>query len=140
MPHTSYRQPRAGSSSTSSDYEDLPDPWGDDMSELSELESESESTPDTENEVREEPPNEHEDRMFKLRQPVLVKPRGCREWYAGVVTKIREPSKEHNRPGRLYVVVFRRYRTNIRDAFSPLDGSIRPDTPQLRSLLLGSYD
>ncbi|KAI0717525.1 hypothetical protein C8T65DRAFT_640877 [Cerioporus squamosus] len=138
MSHVSYRQPRAGSSSTSSDYEDQHDPWGDDMSELSELESEPDITPDTDDEVDEESRNDHEDLQFKLRQQVLVKPRGCREWYAGVVTKIREPSKEHNRPGPLYVVVFRRYCTNIRDAFSPLDGSIRPDTPQLRSLLLGS--
>ncbi|RPD59456.1 hypothetical protein L227DRAFT_576272 [Lentinus tigrinus ALCF2SS1-6] len=134
----SYRQPRAGSSSTSSDYEDHRDPWGDDMSELSELESESDYTPDTDEEAHRESKNEPEGRQFNLRQPVLVKPRGCREWYAGTVVKIREPSKEHNRPCRLYVVVFRRYRTNIRDAFSPLEGSIEPDTPQLRSLLLGS--
>ena len=115
MSHATYRQVRAGSSSTSSDYEDHHDPWGDDMSELSELESDPGYTPDTDDEVQGESDDESEGSQFKvgpqltvaryrtltkilpqLRQSVLVRPRGCRQWYAGTVVKIREPSKEHN--------------------------------------------
>lgn len=42
------------------------------------------------------------------------------------------------RRGMIYVVVFRRYRTNIRDGFSVLEGNIKPDTPHVRALLLGT--
>ncbi|KAI0735830.1 hypothetical protein C8Q76DRAFT_291272 [Earliella scabrosa] len=124
---------RASSSTSSSDEDRLPSDYEDELSELSEL-SDSDYTPETEDEASESDDKCLEDREFKLRQNVLVKPRGSREWYKGVVVKIREPSLREKRRGTLYIVVFRRYRTNIRDSFSAAEGNIRRDTPRTRAL------
>ncbi|KAI0762455.1 hypothetical protein C8Q74DRAFT_153075 [Fomes fomentarius] len=140
MPRASYGQRWGTRASSSSSDEDRPD-YEDDLSELSEL-SDSDYTPDTDVEALVESDDDCledlEEHEFKLRENVLVKPRGSREWYKGVIVKIREPSLRDKRRGMIYVVVFRRYRTNIRDGFSVLEGNIKPDTPHVRALLLGT--
>ncbi|KAI0641102.1 hypothetical protein C8Q79DRAFT_320712 [Trametes meyenii] len=121
-----------------SDYED-------ESSELSELDSdnpsEEESTPDTE-EYDSEETKFDEDHDFHRRDSVWVKPKGTLTWYQGVITKIKQPTDLEPlhvmKPGPLYLVVFRRYHTNLRAWFSPLEGSMKPDTPHVRALLQGS--
>lgn len=89
-----------------------------------------------------------------------MKPRGCFEWFRGTVLKIREPPSRDlvkvrsragpsscdkqayltdevaaQKRGTLYLVIFRRHHTNMRDIFSSLEGNIRPDTPPVRALV-----
>ncbi|TBU30791.1 hypothetical protein BD311DRAFT_172382 [Dichomitus squalens] len=128
---------RRGSSSTAtSDEDDRPIPESDSFSsDLSELESESEYNPDTEDEdLVKNKPREHK---FKLHENVWVKPRGCFEWFRGSVKKIREShsSRGTKKRGTLYLVVFRRHHTNMRDIFSSTEGTIKPDTPRVRALV-----
>ncbi|KAI0668621.1 hypothetical protein C8Q78DRAFT_1045211 [Trametes maxima] len=122
-----------------SDYED-------ESSELSELDSdnpsEEESTPDTEGYDSEETKFEEDDYDFHRRDSVWVKPKGTSTWYQGVITKIKQPTDSEPlhlmKPGPSYLVVFRRYHTNLRAWFSPLEGNMKPDTPRVRALLQGS--
>ncbi|KAI8983265.1 hypothetical protein BD414DRAFT_76792 [Trametes punicea] len=115
----------------------------DDSSELSELggsatPSEDESTPDTEGYDSEETKCDN-DEYYKLqvvqkRDTVWVKPRGTSTWYHGVVTKVSQPTEPQQlKRGPIYLVVFRRYHTNLRAWFSPLEGNIKPDTPRVRA-------
>ncbi|KAI0638874.1 hypothetical protein C8Q77DRAFT_1045287 [Trametes polyzona] len=123
---------------SSSDYDE-------DSSELSEVDSatpsEDESTPDTEMYDSEEAKYDDDDEYYdyQRRDSVWVKPRGTSTWYQGVITKIKQPTEHpQQKRGPLYLVVFRRYHTNLRAWFSPLEGNMRPDTPRTRALLLGS--
>ncbi|KAI0369893.1 hypothetical protein BV20DRAFT_995950 [Pilatotrama ljubarskyi] len=120
------------------DYEDY-------SSELSELDSGTSSeddgyTPDTE--VYDEEDDKYDDEEyhdFEKRDRVWVKPRGTSTWYQGVITRIQQPTEPAQwRRGPLYLVVFRRYHTNLRAWFSPVEGNMKPDTPRVRAMVQGS--
>ncbi|KAI1790474.1 hypothetical protein LXA43DRAFT_1016371 [Ganoderma leucocontextum] len=104
-------------------------------SDLSEPETEPEYTHETEDDAFDK--SGPRDYRFELRETVWVKPRGCFEWFRGTVMKIREPSSRElvKKRGTLYLVIFRRHHTNMRDIFSWTEGNIRPDTPPVRALV-----
>ncbi|KAI0325026.1 hypothetical protein GY45DRAFT_1261661 [Cubamyces sp. BRFM 1775] len=120
----------------SSDYED-------ESSELSELDSatpsEDESTPDTEYDSEETKFDADEYYEFRRRDSVWVKPKGTSTWYQGVITKVSQTPEPHEQKrGPIFLVVFRRYHTNLRAWFSPLEGNMKPDTPHVRALIQDS--
>lgn len=126
---------KTGSSSSYSDEDRTPrdyDFFG--SSDLSEPETETEYTPETEDGFDKSGARDY---RFELRETVWVKPRGCFEWFRGTVLKIREPPSRDlvKKRGTLYLVIFRRHHTNMRDIFSSLEGNIRPDTPPVRALV-----
>ncbi|PIL30757.1 hypothetical protein GSI_06925 [Ganoderma sinense ZZ0214-1] len=135
------RRKPASSSSYSDDSEDRAprdyDFFG--SSDLSEPETEPEYTPETEDGTFDK--SGPRDYRFELRETVWVKPRGCFEWFRGTVLKIREPplrDRDSVKRGTLYLVIFRRHHTNMRDIFSSTEGNIRPDTPPVRALVRGA--
>ncbi|KAH9939017.1 uncharacterized protein BXZ73DRAFT_99692 [Epithele typhae] len=105
-------------------------------SELSELDNDSDYTPESEDEGR--TPDNYESHHYQVRDPVWVKPKGCPEWYRGRVVKVQPVSRESRKRGPLYLVVFRRQYTNMRDCFAPREGTIRPDSPRVRALIFNS--
>ncbi|KAI0761178.1 hypothetical protein BD413DRAFT_592073 [Trametes elegans] len=119
--------------------------YEDESSELSELDSTiasedghmKESTPDTEYGTEETKYDDDEDccHEYQRRESVWVKPKPTSSWYQGTITKVSQPTAKSQRRGPLYLVVFRRYHTNLRAWFSPLEGNMKPDTPHIRALL-----
>ena len=97
------------------------------------------------------------------RENVWVRPKGSPEWYRGRIMKVQPPSRESKvrssratssrtcrarkltvvllapqKRGPLYLVVFRRQFTNMRNNFAPREGTIRPDTPRVRALIFNA--
>lgn len=65
---------------------------------------------------------------FKRRDPVWIKMQG--KWYHGKVMKVLRSAK---RPQvDLYTVFFR---GNLKANLTPIDGTMKPDTPEVRDLL-----
>ncbi|KAI0638831.1 hypothetical protein C8Q77DRAFT_9222 [Trametes polyzona] len=71
---------------------------------------------------------------FQDGESVWVRPKDSEEWIPGVVSgKGARTGATRDGEGTLYPV---RYRKTKREYFSPQNGNVKPDTPEVRSLLV----